>query len=125
MGEVAVRDSIDFHFVPPHQKAMDARLVNWARYVRDKPVSWTQPMFRGYRSSEVWVHEATVPVDSLDGHQIEKAVSALPQKERAAVRWAYVYRSHPARMCRSLGVTSQGLGQLIETGRQMLINRSR
>lgn len=119
-----MRESIDFHFVPPHQKAMDARLVNWARYVRDKPVSWTQPMFRGYRSSEVWVHEATVPVDSLDGHKIEKAVSALPEKPRAAVRWAYIYRAHPRRMCRLLAVTEQGLADLIELGRQMLVNRS-
>lgn len=115
---------IDFHHVPSHQRAMDARLINWARYVRDRPVVWTQPMFRGYRSSEVWVHEVSVPVDQLDGHKVEKAVQALPEKHRAAVRWAYVFRAHPRRMCRLLAVTEAGLADLIDVGRQMLINRS-
>lgn len=121
---LSMRDSIDFHHVPPHQKAMDERLINWARYVRDRPVMWTQPMFRGYKSSEVWLHEAVVPVDQLDGHRLEKAVSALPEKHRAAVRWAYIYRAHPRRMCRLLACTEQGLADLIVDGRQMVINRS-
>lgn len=118
-----MRDSIDFHFVPPHQKAMDERLINWARYVRDDQVVETQPMFRSYRSTDVWVHEATVPVDSLDGHRIEKAVSHLPEKHRAAIRWAYVFRGAPWRIRRQLGVTDLGLCDLIVTARQMLINR--
>lgn len=114
---------IDFHYVPPKQARMDDRLINWARYVRDRPVIWTQPMFRGYKSSEVWVHEVTVPIDPLDGHRIEKAVQALPEKHRAAVRWAYIYRAHPRRMCRLLAVSEQGLADLIVDGRQMLVNR--
>ena len=119
-----MRDSIDFHHVPPHQKAMDERLINWARYVKPKPMPWkTHPMFRGYKSSEVYAQEISVPVNILDGHKIEKAVSVLPEKERAAVRWAYVFRSHPRRMCTRLAVTEQGLADLIVDGRQMLVNR--
>lgn len=118
-----MRESIDFHFVPSHQRAMDARLINWARYVRDRPVSWMSPMFRGYQSSEIWIHETTVPVDQLDGQRMEKAVSALPDKHRTAVRWAYVFRGAPWRIRRRLAVTEQGLADLIEVGRQMLVNR--
>jgi hypothetical protein len=40
------------------------------------------------------------------------------------VRWAYVFRAHPRRMCRLLAVTEAGLADLIDVGRQMLINRS-
>lgn len=104
---------------------MDERLINWARYVRDRQGHISMhPMFRGFKSTE-WAVEPSIPVDQLDGHKIEKAISALPEKERWAVRWAYVYRYNPSRMCRLLGVTAMGLGKLIEVGRQMLINRSR
>ena len=43
------------------------------------------------------------PVDTLDAVLVEKAVYALPEKHREAVRWWYVYRRNPAAMARSLG----------------------
>jgi len=54
---------------------------------------------------------------------MEKAVYALPEKHREAVRWWYVYRRNPAAMARSLGVSKQGLADLVEAGRTMLQNK--
>jgi len=54
---------------------------------------------------------------------MEKAVYALPEKHREAVRWWYVYRRDPVAMARKLGVSKQGLADLVEAGRTMLNNR--
>lgn len=115
---------IDFFLVESHHRKIDARLVNWARWVKDRPASRVHPMWRGFKASEVWAHhEIVVPVDGIDGQAIEKHVGALPERNRDSIRWAYVYRIHPSRFCRSIGVNPLGLSVLIYDGRQMLINR--
>ena len=63
------------------------------------------------------------PVNTLDAVLVEKAVAALPEKHREAVRWWYVYRRDPVAMARNLGVSKQGLADLVEAGRTMLKNR--
>jgi hypothetical protein len=99
--------------------------MNWSRYVTVRPGSACAPMFRHYRSSEVWVSTAKTPVDTLDGHQIEKQVAQLPAKNRDAIRWHYVFwRVHPGKVQRSLAVTRLGLALLIHDGRSMLKNRA-
>ena len=118
--------SIDFHYVPSNQHDADKRLVNWARWVTVRPHGWhTAPMFRLYQSkSRQW--EAPViqnPVDTLDAVVVEKAVSALPEKHRAAVRWSYVHAGNPVAMARALAVSKQGLADLVDAGRTMLQNR--
>jgi hypothetical protein len=116
----------DLHCVRHEHLAIHERLANWARYVRDsRPGQAVAPMFRGYRSSEVWISDAPrVPIDTLDGHQMEKAVSKLPEKHRDAIRWSYVYVwIHPGKIQRGLGVTRLGLVGLIHDGRSMLKNR--
>ena len=116
----------DFFSVDPKHRDIDKRLDNWSRWVKVRPASFTQPMFKGFRSSEVWAHnEISVPIDSLDGAKIETMVSALPVKHRDAIRWAYVYRIQPWRFCRSMGITQSVLADLIHDARQMLVNRSR
>ncbi len=120
------RDVIDFHVIPESQQAIHARLVNWERWVRVRPHGWsTHPMFRNFRASKQWEaspHIST-PVDTLDAALMEKAVYALPEKHREAVRWWYVYRRDPVAMARNLGVSKQGLADLVEAGRTMLKNR--
>ena len=121
-----VQESVDYNHVKPEHEAVHERLSNWARWVRVRPQGWqTAPMFRMYQSrARQW--EAPViqnPVDTLDAVLMEKAVSALPEKHRAAIRWSYVHCGNPVAMARALAVSKQGLADLVDAGRTMLKNR--
>jgi hypothetical protein len=128
------RDFIDFFLVEPHQLPMHERLMNWSRWVKPGFPSWQAPMWRqGKSNSRQWHQpEPRITVDTLDGHAIEKAVFDLPTPHRDALRWCYFSGCAPRRrdyvspmdMRRKLGVTAEGLMQLIRDGRQMLMNRS-
>lgn len=117
---------IDYNHVPDHHKAIHERLENWRRWVIVRPHGWqTAPMFRMYQSkARQW--EAPViqnPVDTLDAVLLEKAVAALPEKHREAIRWNYVHAGNPLAMARTLAVSKQGLADLVDSGRTMLKNR--
>lgn len=120
------RDAIDFHFVADHHVGIHARLEQWARWVRVRPHGWqTAPMFRQYRS-KAWQWERPalrVEVNTLEAVAMEKQVSRLPDAEREAVRWSYVFSGSPVAMARSLRVSKQGLMDLVAAGRTMLLNR--
>ena len=121
------RDAIDFHEIRPQHLAVHERLLNWSRYVGSHRGSQPSPMFRNYRSSEVWQSTASaIPIDTLDGSAMEKAVFHLPEKHCAAVRWYYVYSARGCnihRMCRLLAVRQDTLNELVHDGRSMLVNR--
>lgn len=118
--------SVDFHWVQESHREIDRQLTQWARWVRVKPSGWqTHPMFRQYRS-HAWQWETPVyqvPVNSLEAHLMEKAVAALPEKHRDAIRWSYCFRNNPIQMARRLGVSKEGLLALVVDGRSMLNNR--
>lgn len=118
-------ENFDFFAVAPQHFALHERLLNWARYVSSNGRQTVQPMFRSYRSTEIWAQSRDrLVTDPLDGHKIEKAVSALPDKHRDAIRWSYVwFRIPPQKMCRYLAVTRAGLALLVRDGRVMLLNR--
>ena len=121
-----VTEIVDYNHVQDRHQAIHARLENWRRWVIVRPHGWfTHPMWRDSRTSRQWEVSPYigVPVDTLDAALMEKAVYALPEKHREAVRWWYVYRRDPAAMARSLGVSKQGLADLVEAGRTMLQNR--
>lgn len=121
-----VTEVVDYNHVQSHHEAIHARLVNWERWVRVRPHGWfTHPMFRMYQSkARQWhVPEIQDPIDTLDAVLVEKAVSALPAKHRDAIRWSYVHCGNPVAMARALGVSKQGLADLVEAGRTMLQNR--
>ena len=117
-------ERVDFTRVEPQHLAIDARLVNWARYVKD----WER---HGWRS--IWRlgkpmgrhAEQETPrtvVDGLDALAIEeRAVAQLPEMHRAAIRWCYVYQGSPARQARALGVRYDTLARLVVDARRMLI----
>ena len=121
-----VQEAVDYCHVQPQHEAIHERLTNWARWVKVRPQGWpTHPMWRKALTSRQWdvsPHICT-PVDTLDAALMEKAVYALPEKNREAVRWWYVYRRDPVSMARNLGVSKQGLADLVESGRTMLKNR--
>jgi hypothetical protein len=117
----------DFNHIPARHDAINLRLEEWSRWVRCKPQAWAmQPMFRLYRAPKQWESDLQIriEIDTLAAHEIERAVSFLPDKHRTALRWFYVHSHVPVNAVRrELGVTRDGLGQLINDGRSMLINR--
>lgn len=122
------RDYVDFAHVPADQDEIDRRLINWARWVRVRPHGWhTHAMWRNARTPKQTEDDArpVVALDTLDALLVEKAVSALPEKWRDAVRWSYVWRGDPAGMARKLGDSRQGLAVRVNDARWMLKNRLR
>ena len=120
------RDDVDFFSIDSKHRKIDERLINWARWVTPHTHSMGKvaPMFRGFKSTEVWAYnEVSIPIDTLDAQAIEKQVSALPERHRDCVRWAYVYRIQPWRFCRNMGINQAQLASFISDGRQMLVNR--
>lgn len=120
------KETVDYCYVAPEHEAIHARLNNWARWVRVRPNRWpTHPMWRKALTSKQWdvVPHIPVPVNTLDAADMEKAVYALPVKHREAIRWSYVYGRDPVAMARTLGVSKQGLADLVDSGRTMLNNR--
>lgn len=121
------KEIIDYSHVPERHAAIHDDLECWARWVVPHGSAWAcQPMFRHYRSNAwQWERpESRKPIDTLLAHRMEKAVAALPEKHRDAIRWCYVFRGNPARMARILAVSKQGLADLVDSGRTMLINRT-
>ena len=121
-----VTETVDYNYIKPEHEAIHARLVNWRRWVIVRPHGWqVAPMFRMYQSKSRQWHAPVIqtPVDTLDAALVEKAVAALPEKHRDAIRWSYVHCGNPVAMARALGVSKQGLADLVEAGRTMLANR--
>lgn len=120
------KDIIDYSRVDEGHAAIHARLDNWRRWVAVRPHGWqVAPMFRMYQSKARQWEAPTLqnPVDTLDAVIIEKAVAALPDKHRDAIRWSYVHAGNPAAMAKRLAVSKQGLADLVDAGRTMLKNR--
>ena len=120
------RDYVDFSAVPEHQQDMHARLTNWGRWCHGSGHAQMSPMFRMYRSSDVYQHYGATtvePVDVADAARIAKGVIALPENHRHAMSWYYVSPTSPVRACRSIGCTQEGLALFVRDGRTMLINR--
>ena len=118
---------VDFHAVEEHQREIDRRLHNWAKWCRGSNVPMTSPMFRMTPTPPLvrgdMAYQMADTIDRMDAMRIAKAVVALPDGHRAAVNWAYVKPVNPARACRAIGVSMDGLALLLRDGRQMLINR--
>ena len=120
-----VTEIVDYNHVQDRHQVIHERLENWRRWVIVRPHGWqTAPMFRMYQSKSRQWHAPVIqtPVDTLDAVLVEKAVAALPEKHRAAIRWWYVHACNPVAMARALVVSKQGLADLVNAGRTMLGN---
>ena len=121
-----VQEIVDYSRVQDQHKAIHERLLNWAKWVRPRAQGWhTHPMWRGAITSRQWdvSPHISMPLNTLDAVTLEKAVGALPEKHRAAVRWSYVFAGNPVAMARNLGVSKQGLADLVDAGRARLKNK--
>ena len=120
------RSFVDFTVVRPEHQQVDALLINWARWALSGSRGGRQcsPMFRLYRPTEQWgAPPAPQAVDASAAIRMQRAVTMLPTKHRLALSWCYIVRSNPRRAAQTCGVTLEGLRELVEDGRQMLINR--
>lgn len=121
------REFVDFHHVEEHQRAIHARLENWAAWSRNRAAPACAPGFELYRSSDARREYGAAPpvtADRMDAARIAKAVAALPGPHAAALSWCYVSRTGPKKARERMGLhTDRALFQLIRDGRQMLINR--
>ncbi len=120
------REIVDYNHIQAHHEAIHARLENWARWLRPRLSGWhTHPMWRNSRTSRQWEvsPDISAPVNALDALAIERTVAQMPVKHRDALRWYYVRQGSPVAMARNLGVSKQGLADLVDAGRTMLQNR--
>ena len=119
-------DAVDYFLVRDEHLSVHARLEAWARWVKVRPFGWqVSPMFKQAQSNSRQWHapEPTVDHNIPEVVEMEKAVSLLPVKERDALRWCYVKPTHPRAMARELGVSLDGLSELVHRGRTMVKNR--
>ncbi len=116
----------DLSRIAARHEAINLRLEHWAFWVRVRPQAWKmQPMWRNYRAPRQYeIVGIKTEVNPLECHEIERAVSMLPDKIRTAIRWSYVYPGiHPNMLQRHIGVTRNELGKMLDDGRDMLKNR--
>lgn len=119
------RDIPDVFRVSQDHEAIHSRLLNWALWVTPRPMHWMHPMWRKSRSNAFQWHSIgpSVAIDTLKAAEMEKAICALPQKHRHAIRWWYVWRYGELKVRRELGLTHDGLVDLLHAARCMLTNR--
>jgi hypothetical protein len=116
--------------VPAHQRNMHSRLIDWASWCRSRTGQNVASGFGLHQSSNTFEQReygaATIaPLDKIASAQLAKEVAALPEKERQAIHWYYVYQRSPKPIdkARMLAVSLAGLRELLDRGRQILINR--
>jgi len=120
-----VTETVDYCYVSLEHELIHARLVNWARWLRPRLSGWhTHPMWRNSRTSRQWEvsPDISAPVNALDALAIERTVAQMPVKHRDALRWYYVRQGSPVAMARQLGLSKQGLADIVLSARAMLIN---
>jgi len=119
-----MRQYVDFSYIPEAQLPMHWRLVNWERSLRSSAGSGVSPMFRQYRSSEVYSGGGgKLPVDAEDATRVGKAVQTLPTPMLLAVNWWYVKPVAPSKAAKGMQCTLAELARYVIDGRAMLIER--
>ena len=123
----APRQYVDFNTVPQSQREIDARLVNWGRWSLPGGLGLKRsPMFELYRSADPlrqYGSASAQPVDQADAERVQRAMVELTGPQRLALSWCYIRRNNPRRAAETIGVSLQGLRELIDTGRQALMAR--
>jgi hypothetical protein len=119
------REDIDFFVVEDHHLVIHERLNNWARYVKPGLPVAQAPIWRLGKSNTRQWHEpqGREEVNTIDGQRLEIAVRLLPVPHRDALRWMYVWRSHPAHARKVLKATNADVMRLVRDARSMLMNR--
>ena len=119
-----MRQYVDFSYIPEEQLPMHWRLVNWERSLRGSVGSGVAPMFRQYRSSEVYEQSGgKLPLDHQDAEKVGKAVVALPTGNLLAINWWYVRPVNPSKAAKGMQCSLADLARLVIDGRALLMGR--
>lgn len=130
-------DHVDFFIVRDEHLAVHDRLEGWARWVRVRPTGWqVAPMFRHYRPirGNEERREPRRDINIPEAWEVEQAIAQFESEAmKEAVRWFYYWSRLPRAEARaagrhpgpvitatSLGVSKQGLLDLIHAGRSKL-----
>lgn len=116
------RMTVDHTRIPPEQRDIHETLLNWARWVKPRHTRSVHPMFQQYRHGR----EESNPRPECDGisaQAVEKILGTMPHDHALVIRWWYVYPITASRVCRHLGLSQPGLGQMVIDARWMVRNR--
>lgn len=115
-------DYVDFFAIEQGEQRIDARLKNWARYVRpQRGFSATHPMFRWYKSTEQWAGGGSgIQIDIQDAQALENRMRDLSPVNRIALKWYYVENGTPTKICKVLKVNLHDLKKFVSNGRKQL-----
>ena len=86
---VGTSSMTDFSHVPTRQDAIHLRLEQWGHWVRVHPRAWaTHPMWRNAKTPRQWDIDPHIAetINTLEAHEIERAVSLLPEMHRIVLR---------------------------------------
>ena len=114
---------VDFSHVPSNQTEIHDRLENWAKWCKPNHTSSMLAMFKGYKPYLYPDRGPSSTTNSKEAAEVQKTLAFLPEKHRHAIQWFYIFKSNPTRMCMALGVSKQGLFDLVTDGRTMVKNR--
>ena len=117
----------DFSHVPTRQDAIHLRLEQWGHWVRVHPRAWaTHPMWRNAKTPRQWDIDPHIAetINTLEAHEIERAVSLLPEMHRIVLRWLYVWPwVHEGKIRRETASTTDRLYEVAIDARDTVINR--
>lgn len=120
--EAVKRMTVDHTRVPAEQSEIHETLLNWARWVKPRQTRSVHPMFQQYRHG----YEESNPkpaCDQAEAVAVEKVLGTMPHDHALVIRWWYVYPIAASRVCRHLGLSQPGLGQMVIDARWMVRNR--
>ena len=83
-------------------------------------------MWRNTKTPRQWDVDPHISeaINTLDAHEIERAVSLLPEKHKTVLRWLYVWPwVHEGKIRRETASTTEVLYDISIDARDMVINR--
>jgi len=111
---------------------IEAELRNWARWVRERRMRGHcrsfEHRYRSPRGAEVEWETAPplVPLpapDALAAIQVEACMHLLPDGQRKALKFVYLYGAEARWCCRRLALRHSDWPEFLEAARRMLANR--
>jgi hypothetical protein len=122
------RPYVDLSSVPENQWEIHAALEEWRRWCNSPSGRNVAPMFQLYRSADSkreYGAATSVPLNRDLALRVAKVIAdpQFPYKQRMALQWFYLKPKNPKQKAKELGVSLEGLAELVRVGRQMLKNR--
>lgn len=118
---------VDFCAIDIEHRAVCEELDNWARWARPSRLKQrVAPMFEMYKprippgadgSSEAVV---AIPIDILAAEEMERKIVSLPRLHIVAVKWFWITRCSPSKICREHRISPESLNALLVSAKERL-----